>query len=62
MSRVSLSCGETMGVSSSSYEVVGILRAAAEKGDTQLVHLIWLAMWTGCRIEDALLTDDRERP
>ncbi|MGP3723927.1 tyrosine-type recombinase/integrase [Cereibacter sphaeroides] len=33
-------------------EVVGILRAAADKGDTQLVQLIWLAMWTGCRIEE----------
>ncbi|MFV1875505.1 tyrosine-type recombinase/integrase [Nioella sp.] len=29
-----------------------LLEAAATKGDTPLHHLIWLAMWTGCRIEE----------
>lgn len=32
--------------------VVLLLSAAETKGDTPLLHLIWLAMWTGCRIEE----------
>ncbi|RKT34944.1 phage integrase family protein [Roseovarius halotolerans] len=33
-------------------DVVGLLRQAANKGDRDLVRLIWLGMWTGCRIEE----------
>lgn len=32
-------------------EVVKLLRAAEAKRDNQLVNLIYLGMWTGCRIE-----------
>ncbi|MCE6957595.1 tyrosine-type recombinase/integrase [Cereibacter sphaeroides] len=33
-------------------DVVHLLEGAAAKGDSELVHLIWIAMWTGCRIEE----------
>lgn len=33
-------------------QVVVLLEAAETKGDTPLLRLIWLAMWTGCRIEE----------
>lgn len=36
----------------SADEVVTLWKAAQEKGDHQLSDLIWLAMWTGCRIEE----------
>jgi integrase len=31
-------------------EIVFILQAAIEKGDVTLSQIIWIAMWTGCRI------------
>lgn len=34
------------------HEVVNILNAALHKGDLPLARLIWLGMWTGCRIEE----------
>ncbi len=33
-------------------QLVRLLTGAADRGDSQLVHLIRLAMWTGCRIEE----------
>lgn len=33
-------------------EVVGLVQAAEEKGDTQLADLIRLGMWTGARLEE----------
>jgi integrase len=33
-------------------DVVTLLRAAEVKGDPALTQLIWLGMWTGCRIEE----------
>lgn len=35
-----------------SDDVVLLLRAATQKGDLELARLIWLGMWTGCRIEE----------
>ena len=36
----------------SSAEVVKLLRSAVGRGDIELGRLIWLGMWTGCRIEE----------
>lgn len=33
-------------------DVVALHQAAKAKGDTSLADVIWLAMWTGCRIEE----------
>lgn len=33
-------------------DVAQLLTAAKAKGDNDLAHLIWLGMWTGCRIEE----------
>lgn len=43
-----------------SVEVVKLLLAAQAKGDHDLAALTWLAMWTGCRIEElcSLKVDD----
>ncbi len=35
-----------------SEDVVGLLSAAINKGDLELARLIYLGMWTGCRIEE----------
>lgn len=46
-------------------EVVSALDCAMEKGDHSLAALIWLAMWTGCRIEElcslkvSMVSEDR---
>lgn len=36
----------------SNSDVVRLLRAAVERNDLPLARLIWLGMWTGCRIEE----------
>ena len=52
-------------VALSNQEVVAALDCAMEKGDHSLAALIWLAMWTGCRIEElcslevSKVSDDR---
>lgn len=34
------------------HDVPKLLVGALDKGDTQLAQLIWMAVWTGCRIEE----------
>lgn len=43
---------EASRVAFTTEEVVHLLREAGRSGDTQLSQLIWLGMWTGCRIEE----------
>lgn len=51
----------------SAADVVRLLQLAHAKGDNQLVQVIWLGMWTGCRIEElcalpvSAVADDRIR-
>ena len=33
-------------------QLAQLLQEAVARGDIQLAQLIWLAMWTGCRIEE----------
>ena len=50
--RKTKKAGQTGWIAFTADDVVRLLGAAEKENDRQLAQLMWLAMWTGCRIEE----------